>query len=213
MLAKEAYLGLYPECPYEFTLKYSAKFSDYNANVRYTNDRMNFSLSRKWKSVGKDIRIGLLQTLILKITGDKISTLNIDFYNIFLKKVHVAAPKTKIDPVLAESFHRVNEKYFDGMIEQPNLVYGTASVRKLGSYEYGSDTVLISRILAGHPELTDYVIYHELLHKKFKYNVKNGRSFHHTREFRDAEHRFENYQEMESRLKKLIRRKKFFKIF
>ena len=174
---------------------------------------MDFSLSRKWKGVGRDIRIGLIQALILKVTGDKIQTLNIDLYNIFLKKVHIAAPKTRIDPMLMESFLRINEKYFNSLMEMPNLVFGRDSVRKLGSYEYGSDTVQISRILKDYDDLIDYVMYHELLHKKFKYHTKNGRSFHHTRDFREAEKRYENHKFLERKLNKLTAKKRFFRIF
>ncbi len=207
-IAKEAFIGLYPDRGpvHEFRIRYSARFNMYNANVHYNSRMMEFRLSRDWKDVGKEIRIGLLQTLMLKAFGDKKKTINIDLYNIFLKKVHVAVPKERVDPVLEESFHRVNEKYLSGMMEMPNLVFGRDSTRKLGSYEYGSDTITISRILTDEQELLDYVMYHELLHKKLKFDMKNSRSRHHTREFREAERMFENYREMESRLSGLSRK-------
>lgn len=209
MLARKAYIELYDKEPgRDLSVKYSGRFKGYNANVRYTNDSMVFSLSKEWKGVSQDIRIGLLQTLMQKALGVGTSTMNIDLYNIFLKKVHIAAPRQESHPMLIDSFERVNQRYFDGMMEMPNLVFGTDSKRKLGSYEYGSDTITISKILAGQGELLDYVMYHELLHKKFKYNVKNGRSFHHTREFREAEHLFENHELMEKRLSRLAVRKK-----
>jgi len=214
-LSKQAYKGLYPEKEptHNFKIKYSGKFSSYNANVHYSSSMMEFRLSREWKSISQDIKIGLLQTLMLKVFNEKKQTVEIDLYNIFLKKVHVTAPKVRIEPLLAESFHRVNEKYFNGFMEIPNLVFGRNSLRKLGSYEYGSDTVSISRVLIGKDELIDYVMYHELLHKKFKYNVKNNRNYHHTREFRDAEKLFINHELMEQKLKRLLRRKKFFRLF
>jgi predicted SprT family Zn-dependent metalloprotease len=209
-IAKEAFNGIYPGIipKHDLKIKYSGKFNSYNANVYYNSSFMEFRLSKQWREVGKDIKIGLLQTLILKAFSDKKKTMNIDLYNIFLKKVHISVPKNNIDPDLKVSFDRVNKKYFDELMEMPNLVFGRETKRKLGSYEYGSDTLRISSVLSDHEDLIDYVMYHELLHKKFKYYVKNGRSFHHTREFREAEQKFENFQLMEKKITHVLKSKR-----
>jgi predicted metal-dependent hydrolase len=112
---------------------------------------------------------------------------------------------------LEESFNKVNEKYFFGLIEKTNLTWHN-SIRRLGSYEYGTDTVSISKVLETDMELLDYVMYHEILHKKHKFYSKNGRTHHHTREFRESERKFENSEEMEEKIKGLVkykRRKRF----
>ena len=128
-------------------------------------------MSKKWKTISKEIQIGLIQSLSLKIFKEKKKTTNIELYNIFMKKIHIAAPKIKFDPTLEKSFHKVNEKYFYGLIEKPNLVWGDFSLRKLGSYEYGSDTITISKVLQNQGFLIDYIMYHELLHKKHKFKI------------------------------------------
>ncbi|MEK6876580.1 MAG: hypothetical protein AABX63_04155, partial [Nanoarchaeota archaeon] len=89
--------------------------------------------------------------------------------------------------------------------EKPNLVWHN-SVRRLGSYEYGSDTISISRVLLEDSNLMDYVMYHEMLHKKFKFNSSNGRTCHHTKEFKEMERKFENSIEMEQRIKGIERK-------
>ena len=83
-LATEAFKGLFPESEpsHDFAIKYSGKFNDYNANVYYTSSRMEFRLSKQWRGVERDIRIGLLQTLMLKVFGKKGQTLHMDLYNI-----------------------------------------------------------------------------------------------------------------------------------
>ena len=63
--------------------------------------------------------------------------MNMELYNLFLKNVHVAIPKTKSDPLLEESFNRANDAYFNGMMDIPNLEWGNDSTSKLGSYHYG----------------------------------------------------------------------------
>jgi hypothetical protein len=214
-LAQEAFSQLYPgiESSREMTVSYSAKFSSYNASVRYTRDRMHFSLSRKWKDVSPEIQIGLLQSLMLKAFKAKGTTMNIDLYNIFMKKLASTAPKTEHEPMLIESFIRVNDKYFGGLLEMPNLVFGELSFRKLGSYAFATDTVTISPALKVDEELLDYVVYHELLHKKLKYAVNNGRHRHHTREFREQERAFDNASDVERRLGRLSRKRRFLGFF
>lgn len=213
---EQAFAGLFPEknlADYELTLKYHNKFKPYNSNVKYLGNKIRFNLSKKWKTVSREIQIGLMQELLLKIFKIRKKTTNIDLYNIFMKNVHIAVPKTKTDSVLESSFNRVNEKYFYGLIEQPNLVWGSASLRKLGSYEYGSDTITISRIFQDNWELLDYVVYHEVLHKKHKFENKNGRNYHHTKKFRDDEQEFENSKEMEKRISRLVRQNRLKTIF
>jgi len=214
-ISSDAFTQLYPgrQDNYDFKIKYSGKFRGFNANVYYGTNKMEFRLARAWKEVSRDIKIGLLQSLMVKVIGEKKSTVNIDLYNIFLKKVHVAAPRTDEDPELKRSFDRVNSEYFDNIMEAPNLRFGQKSTRKAGSYDYGSDMIIISSVLRGREDLIDYVMYHELLHKKFKYNVKNGRSYHHTREFREAERQFNDQPTIEKKLSALLTRKKIFPWF
>lgn len=204
----DAFEDLFPEKnirDFNFSVNYNGKFKPYNANVKYTRNSFVFNLSKKWKNVSREIQIGLLQELLLKAFKAKKSTFNIDLYNNFMKKIHIAAPKTRIDSFLEESFDRINEKYFLGMVEKPNLVWHS-SIRRLGSYEYGSDTISISKVLENDLNALDYVMHHEMLHKKLKFNSKNGSCRHHTKAFRELERRFENSHEMEEMLKTITRR-------
>ena len=135
-LIKEAFQQLYPdkEAKYNFSLKYSRKFKPYNANVKLYGNRLKFNLSREWRRISKEIQIGLIQELMTKILKDRRKTINMELYNLFMKNVHLAVPKTKTDKILEESFDRVNEAYFNGMLDKPNLKWGNASTSKLGSY-------------------------------------------------------------------------------
>ena len=191
-LIQDAFEDLYGEnSNYELSLAYTAKFKPYNANVRMRHNHIQFNLSKKWKTVSREIQIGLLQELLLKILKNRLE------------------PKTKFDPALEESFDRVNKKYFNELIEKTNLVWGSNSASRLGSYEYGSDTITISKILGNAPiEMLDYVMYHEMLHKKHKFYKKNSRSFHHTTKFRKDERAFENSELLDKQLKSFLRSKR-----
>lgn len=90
----------------------------------------------------------------------------------------------------------------------PNLEWGNESFSKLGSYEYGGDLITISKVLEDAPlEILDYIMYHEMLHKKYKFNHKNGRSFHHTAEFKRKEKEYE-VKEIEEELSRFLRVKR-----
>jgi len=210
-LVEQAFIDLFPEknlLDYDLKIKYHNKFKPYNANVKYLGNKIHFNLSKKWRTVSREIQIGLIQELLLKIFKVKKKTTNIDLYNIFMKNIHIAVPKEKTNPIMENSFNRVNETYFFGLIEKPNLVWGYASLRKLGSYEYGSDTITISRIFKDNQELLDYIMYHEVLHKKHKFQNKNGRNYHHTAKFKKDEKEFENSKIMEREISKLINKKR-----
>jgi len=193
-------------------LNYSGHFNNYNANVRYTRSHIEFNLSALWKNVDEDIQAGLIESLVVrmfKLRG--ISTDKMKLYVAFMKGLSKYAKKHLYDPQLETSFNRVNEKFFDGMMEKSNLVFASESFRKLGSYEYGTDTVNISTIFKDLPEdeqrFLDYVVYHELLHKKHTFNVKNGRHQAHTTAFRNDEKRFGENAEEE--LTKWLRKKRY----
>ena len=194
-------------------MRYSGRFKGYNANGRRYGSRFVFNLSKNWRRVDKSIQIGLIQELmgrLLKWKFKTATTMNMELYHHFLRGVHISIPKTKVDPLLVECFVALNDQYFNGLLEVSNLCWGQKSYRKLGSYEFGTDTITISKALhpsvasnAKFPKLLEYVLYHEMLHKKHKFNSANGRSCSHTREFRDDEARFKDASLCENRLKHL----------
>src|SRR3989338_9836629 len=119
-IIEESFKQLYPEKEFNYSavLEYSGKFRGYNARVQLNkfSRQLTFKLSRKWDGVNKDIQMGLIQSLLARILKDKVSTMQIDLYELFLKNLSDTLPRTKTHPVLEESFTRVNEKYFAGLM-------------------------------------------------------------------------------------------------
>jgi len=206
-LAQVAYQRLYPEKDpkYSFRVKYSGKFSGFNGNIQRSRDEVTVGLSKQWMGVNSDIQVGIIQELMCKMFKKKTQTMEMDLYDNFIRSVHTEIPKTEKHPILLASFNRVNLQYFAAKMEMPNLALSEGT-RTLGWYDYGRDKVSISKHLLHDEELMDYVMYHEMLHKHFKYSSKNGRSHHHTRQFRDAEKLFKNAKDCEKRLSKVSRR-------
>jgi hypothetical protein len=217
-LIEEAHQLLYPDREFKFIpkLTYSGRFKDYNANVVWRGKILEFKLCKKWRNVSKEIKIGLMQELMVKLFKSKKHTLYMDLYNGFVRKIHIAIPKTKSDPVLEASFHRLNERYFFGMLEQPNLSWATASTTKLGCYDFKTDEISMSTVFKKlhekNPNLLDVVMYHEMLHKHLKYTNKNGKSCYHSAEFKKKEREFENFDRVDGELTSELRKVRIKKV-
>lgn len=212
-LVEEAYQTLFSgkEIGYTPLLRYSGRFRSYNANIQLHNRTLTVSLSKRWKGIDRKIQIGLIQELMVRLFRKRLNTMEMDLYNIFMKKVHLAAPKNRPDPTLEASFLRVNERFFSGLLDKPNLEWSN-SMHRLGSYDFGTDTIRISSVLKDDLELVDYVAYHELLHKKLKFNAKYGRTRSHTPLFRKNERLFPNHAALEGRIGRICRRYKLKRI-
>lgn len=111
---------------------------------------------------------------------------------------------------LAASFDRIDARYFDGAMSRPRLAWSARSTRRtFGHYEFVSDTVTLSRRLDREdvPEfVVDFIMYHELLHKKHGLDWSGSCARAHTAAFRADERRFERFTEAEAELRRIARR-------
>ena len=212
-LIQESFQRLFPEkeFSYQTYFEYNRRLSDFNANIHFNRKKISLHLNLQWKDIDNEIKIGLIQTLLLKVfkKKNKFSTPNINLYNNFVRNIPTLTKKTKSDPTLADSFSRVNQQFFFNQIEKPNLTWGRDSIRKLASYNFHDDTVTVSTIFKDAKiEILDYLMYHELLHKYHKFKHKNGRSFFHTKQFKEDENLYPNKNQLEKEINQIIRRNK-----
>jgi|SRR3989344_8568827 len=217
--AHEAFEELFPdiEIP-NIEIKYSGRFSAYNANVKYKhgvlNNELNFALSKNWRKVDDSIKKGLIQSLMLKIYRRKYNnlpkkTVYTDLYNNFTKNLHMSIEKTKAEPLLVDSFQRVNQIYHKDSVEQPNLEWGEYSKRTLGIYNYQTDTIKISKYFENAPnEFIDIIMHHEILHKRLKFKCNSSKTYHHSTEFKKLEKEFNEYEKTNKEMQNYIRYKR-----
>lgn len=223
-IVDESFSRLFPGTDFAFQaqVSYSGKFKPYNSTVRRIGNFLHFSLSRSWQNVSEEIVIGLIQHLLFKIlrkerflaavmvNSRKISSLNMQLYDDFIKGIsEVVVPnEASSDQKLESSFNRVNEIYFLNFMDRPQLMWGSDSFRKLASYDYHTNSVIVSSLFSEAPErLLDYLMYHELLHKKLKFSSSNGKTMHHNAEFRKLEANFEASKYVEDELNAFLRQK------
>lgn len=210
-LVEEAFSRLYPERVFGYSadVKYSRKFKPYNARVQWRGRHIQLRLSATWKEVDAEITLGLVQVLLLRMLREQKSTFNIELYHSFIKKLPDVTPKGESDPLLEQSFARVNENYFFGMLESPTLRWGGASTSKLAHYDLHTNTIVVSTVFRdAQQQLLDYVMYHEMLHKKHQFVAHGKNSRFHTAAFRKDEKQFDGAEQLEGELKHFLRGQK-----
>lgn len=113
---------------------------------------------------------------------------------------------------LGRMFRRLNQRFFDGRVEQPTLTWSQRRTRTiLGHHDGAHDTIVISKTLDSEdvPEwFVEYILYHEMLHIKHPARLINGRRYYHTKAFRTEEQRFPRYHEAQQWLDHVARERR-----
>ncbi len=108
---------------------------------------------------------------------------------------------------LGQVFDKVNREYFRGQLERPQLSWSVKrSYRRLGTYSAQLDQVTVSRTLDNREipvYVIEYIMYHELLHKKLGVQRANSGKRNHTKAFKELEKQFNYYEEANQYLKTL----------
>lgn len=189
--------------------------------VRKRDGIIYIRVSDTFKDAPKDVLISLARILLAKLKKTPVNPEDEKKYQAYVtsEKMQKSAStilKSRSRPWkkirgkyknLNKSFKRVNNTYFNGKMKKPVLTWSTRRARRmLGKYDVDQDTVIISPILdSPHTpdELLDFIMYHELLHKKHGIIVKKNRRRIHTPEFKKDEKKFKDYKKMKILMRKL----------
>ncbi len=108
---------------------------------------------------------------------------------------------------LEEIFEKLNFEHFHGLMAQPVLGWSPQVARRtLGHYDPSHNAIVLSKLLDSPavPRLvTEYVMFHEMLHLRYPVDHKGARRCVHTPEFKAAEKQFPQFQEAKQLLRKL----------
>lgn len=145
--------------------------------------------------------------------GDFLETLiyremNKDIYSFFsenvsTKKSYISTKGKYFD--LNDIFDEINWDYFAGTMPRPQLMWSNqVNISLMGKYNLESDTLMINSGL-DQKSTPRYVIgsvmYHELLHKYLGVKYQNGRTIAHSKEFRELEKQYKQYEQSQKFLK------------
>ena|SRR5436190_10365942 len=112
---------------------------------------------------------------------------------------------------LVRLFRRLNREYFDGDMDMPVLTWSQRRARSiLGHHDSAHDTITISKALDS-PEVpewfVEYILFHEMLHIKYRARIINGRRYYHTPAFRAEERSYPKYEQAQEWLDRVIRKR------
>lgn len=188
-----------------------------NVNNTQKNKKIVFRASRAWtEKIDEDIFIGLVQHLLLKLFGNPfgktIDEYYLNLYDSFIHNIdkqdfnsfsdefnsgfNPKKKKNKNEPLLVESFKKLNENYFFGMMDIPNIQFGREGKSQMGKFDFRTNTITINGIFRkpfyfqhfkrvnGEEDflfadkfdiqlIVDAIMYHEMLHKKLKFVSNN----------------------------------------
>ena len=102
-------------------------------------------------------------------------------------------------------FQRLNRLFFGGKLARPRLGWSLKRSRALlGHYDSAHQTIAISRLLDSPrvPRyLVEYLVFHEMLHIRYPVERDGHRRVIHSRQFREAEKKFPQFERARRRLK------------
>jgi len=106
-------------------------------------------------------------------------------------------------------FDDLNGKYFEGRLQRPHIGWSTRAWRRqFGCYDPGPNQILLNRRMdrPGVPQCAvEYVLYHEMLHVKHPTRRSGCSMVSHSREFRQEEKRFTEFERARRILDRLAR--------
>jgi len=110
---------------------------------------------------------------------------------------------------LHKLFDELNGKYFAGQLQRPHIGWSTRAWRRqFGCYDPGPNQILLNRRMdrPGVPACAvEYVLFHEMLHLKHPTRRSGCSMVSHSREFREEEKRFREFEHARRILDRLAR--------
>lgn len=108
---------------------------------------------------------------------------------------------------LEKLFDQLNARYFESTLHRPHIGWSTRSWRRqFGCYDPGPNQILLNRHMdrEGVPQfVVEYVLFHEMLHVKHPTRRSGCSLVSHSREFRQEEKRFEEFERARRTLDRL----------
>ncbi len=197
-------------------------FANANSFIRMDGNRLEFRVTDLLQDAPAPVFEALAFILIGKLFRKHIPAEYADRYRRYLNRrdvrttlesVRQARGRKLISPPqgsvydLKAMFEELNFRYFFGLMAMPTLGWSLRVSRAtLGHYDPSHNAIVISKLLdraAVPPLVVEYVLYHEMLHLRHPVEHRAAKRCVHTREFKEAERRFERLAEAKALLKEL----------
>ncbi|MGI6457865.1 MAG: SprT-like domain-containing protein [bacterium] len=190
-------------------------YAGLKSTIRIENNTTLMRLSDILEDAPQNVLESLLHILVARASRHQPNRVHQQIYNDYISRPSIERKHAKVRQKrnrkqligpqgtnynLEHSFKRVNRKYFQNSIPQPQLSWSPGCSRtQLGYHDGHLNLIVISRWLdkKSVPRyVVDFIMYHEMLHIVIPTQSKNGRRIIHTAEFRRREQEFEEFDEV-----------------
>ena len=197
-------------------------FASAKSSIRLQGGLLQVQVSDILEDAPETVLIALAHILIAKLRRKTVPSPQLRHYREYLSRTEVARQLQSIRRLrgrklmgpaagchydLTKIFDELNARYFFGLMAAPELGWSLRSSRStLGHYDWSLNTIVLSRVLDNNaiPQLAvDYVMFHEMLHMRYRVEYRGTRRCIHTAEFKQAEREFEGYRKAREILKAL----------
>jgi hypothetical protein len=198
-------------------------FAGLNHTARLHDNRLRIRVSDIFTDAPADVYHSLALILLAKLYRKKIDVCHHQSYRTFIlsddiqERARIArtgrcrSRRTNgslgrhVD--LEHVFDRLNKEYFGNTLVKPHLSWSAKKTKYvLGRFDSTHYTIFISRIFDSPSVpgfVTDFVMFHEMLHVKHQSEIRRARLIVHTRDFKNEERRFPQHREAKLWLKQL----------
>jgi len=198
------------------------RYANANSAISFREGRLAVRLSDLWQGAPAQVLEALAEILIAKMFRRESPAHAATLYRRWLNRQDVRRSLQTVKLVrgrkfvssprgrawdLDEIFDELNVKYFNGLMQRPQLGWSRRVSRTtLGHYDPSHNAIILSRLLDS-PDVSrlavEYVLYHEMLHLHYPVDHSGARRCVHTPEFKAHEKLFPQFKEAKALLKKL----------
>ena len=199
------------------------KYANANSRVRLQDGYLQVHISDLLESAPAPIQEALAVILLSKLFRRNLETNILARYRRYLNRADVRRTlhlvkrergrKTFLGARgevydLREIFDELNVEYFNGLMAEPQLGWSLRPSRTtLGHYDPSHNAIVLTRLLDSHRAsrlIVRYVMFHEMLHLRYPTQNRGVRRCVHTKEFKNAERKFESFEQATAQLKSFV---------
>ncbi|HJT69740.1 MAG TPA: hypothetical protein VJ731_06045 [Terriglobales bacterium] len=221
-LFHQSYRELRPRSPLPELKVEFFQFANINNTIRLRDGRLLVRVSDLLEGAPEYVLKAIAHILLAKMYRKPLDRARLSRYRRYVSSHHmtqkahlvrqvrgrkrIASAKGRVYDLEA-IFDDLNLRFFHGLMARPQMTWSSETARnRLGHYDPAHNAIVISRIF-DHPRVprsvTEYIVYHEMLHLKHPVRLKGSRRCVHSAEFQTEEKLFPELEHAKEFLRRL----------
>lgn len=208
-LFQETYRELRPRAPVPELRVEFFRFANVNNTIRLREGRLLVRVSDLLEGAPEYVLQSIAHILLAKMYRKPVDRTHATRYRRYVSSRHMTEKAHLVRQVrgrkrissargriydLDAIFEDLNTRFFHGLLARPQMTWSSETARnRLGHYDPAHNAIVISRVF-DRPQVprhvTEYIVYHEMLHLKHPVKLKGSRRCVHSAEFQLEEREF-----------------------